>query len=175
MTHGSRGHGRRHQARIGAAAVCAAVLVGGPAAAADLMPWAEKAIHEHVDFNQFEGVLTADQLHQLVDDGKALFTARFTTADGLGRPMATQAIIPTLRKHPVDVMFRRTAGLDGNNCRSCHNEPVTGGCRRFHRQRLHLRGLRECRLRYARSAVLQRARLGVACSATASSSCLPAR
>ena len=87
-----------------------ALLVGGSAAAGDAVPWAEKAIHDHVDFDQFEGALTADQLNQLIADGKTLFTARFTTADGLGRPMATQAIIPTLRKHPVDVMFRRTAG-----------------------------------------------------------------
>ncbi len=131
MTHGSRGLGRRRQARIGAAAICIAFIVGGPAAAGDAVPWAEKAIRNHVDFTQFEGSLTADQLHQLVDDGKALFTARFTTADGLGRPAATQAIIPTLRRHPSDVMFQRTSGLDANNCRSCHNEPVTGGAADF--------------------------------------------
>ena len=131
MTHGYRGLGRRRQARLGAVAICVAVLVGGPAAAGDMVPWAEKAIHDHIDFTQFEGALTPDQLHRLVADGKALFTARFTTADGMGRPMATQAIIPTLRKHPVDVMFRRTAGLDGNNCQSCHNVPVTGGAADF--------------------------------------------
>jgi cytochrome c peroxidase len=96
-----------------------------------MVPWAEKAIHDHVNFEQFEGTLTADQLHQLIADGKALFTARFTTADGLGRPMATQAIIPTQRKHPVDVMFRRTAGLDSNNCQSCHSVPILGGAGDF--------------------------------------------
>ncbi len=131
MTNGTRGHGRRHQARLGAAAICAALLVSGSAAAGDMVPWAEKAIHSHVAFDQFEGSLTSDQLKQLVQDGKNLFTARFTTADGLGRPMATQAIIPTLRKHPVDVMFRRTAGLDSNNCQSCHNVPILGGAGDF--------------------------------------------
>ena len=132
MTHGDSRQERRRQTRVRAATICAALLLaGGPAAAADAVPWAEKAIHGHIDFTQFEGTLTADQLHQLVADGKALFTARFTTADGLGRPMATQAIIPTKRKHPVDVMFRRTAGLDSNNCQSCHNVPATGGAADF--------------------------------------------
>ena len=131
MTNEPSEHGRRRQAQIAAAAICAVLLVGGSAAAADDVPWAEKAIRGHVAFDQFEGVLTADLLKQLVADGKTLFTARFTSADGLGRPMATQAIIPTLRKHPVDTMFRRTAGLDGNNCRSCHNEPVTGAAADF--------------------------------------------
>lgn len=109
-----------------------ALFCGGSAVAADnAVPWAEKAIHDHVVFEQFGGALIPDRFARLVADGKALFTARFTTADGMGRPMATQAIIPTLRKHSVDVMFRRTAGLDGNNCRSCHNEPVTGGAADF--------------------------------------------
>ena len=131
MTHGSRGHGHRRQSRVTGAAVCLALLLSGRAIAGDAVPWAEKAIRDHVDFSTLEGSLSADQLKQLVDEGKHLFTARFTTADGLGRPMATQAIIPTLRKHPVDVMFRRTAGLDSNNCQSCHNVPVLGGAGDF--------------------------------------------
>ena len=131
MTHGSCGREGRRQPGIAVAATLIAVLVSGSAAAGDAVPWSEKAIRDHVVFEQFEGALTADQLDQLVADGKSLFTARFTTADGLGRPMATQAIIPTKRKHPVDITFRRTAGLDGNNCRSCHNEPVTGGSADF--------------------------------------------
>ncbi len=131
MRHGSHGLGRRRQARLGAAVICAALLAGGSAAAGEMAPWAEKAVRDHVNFDQFEGALTADQLHQLVADGKALFTARFTTADGLGRPMATQAIIPTLRRHPSDLMFQRTSGLDANNCQSCHNVPVTGGAADF--------------------------------------------
>jgi cytochrome c peroxidase len=127
MTHATGRQQRRRQAGIGALALCLAVLVGGPALAGDAVPWAEKAIRAHVDFEQFEGTLTADRLAQLVKDGESLFTSNFTTADGLGRPMATQAIIPTLRKHPVDAMFRRTAGLDSTSCKACHNAPFTGG------------------------------------------------
>ncbi len=131
MTHGPRGHEYRRRSRVTGAAICVALLLAGHAAAGDSVPWAEKAITDHVDFTSLEGMLSADQLAKLVADGKHLFTARYTSADGLGRPMATQAIIPTLRKHPVDVMFRRTAGLNSNNCQSCHNVPVLGGAGDF--------------------------------------------
>ncbi len=93
--------------------------------------WTEKAIHQHVDFTTLEGVLTRDELATLVAAGKRLFTSRFTPADGIGRPMATQAIIPTQRKRPTDVAFRRTAGPDANACESCHNVPVVGGAGDF--------------------------------------------
>jgi cytochrome c peroxidase len=131
MTHGPRGHGHRRQSRVTGAAICVALLLSGRAAAGDAVPWAEKAIRDHVDFTTLEGPLSADQLTTLVAEGKHLFTARFTTADGLGRPMATQAIIPTTRKHPTDAPFRRTAGPDSNNCQSCHNVPTLGGAGDF--------------------------------------------
>jgi cytochrome c peroxidase len=104
-----------------------ALLLTGPAVAGDAPPWAEQAIRNHIDFTTIEGTLSADALKRLVEAGKHLFTARFTSADGLGRPMATQAIIPTLRKQPTDEPFRRTAGPDSNNCQSCHNVPTLGG------------------------------------------------
>jgi cytochrome c peroxidase len=127
MNHGARRDQRRRRLGLAATALCVAVLSGGVAAAGDSVPWAEKAIRDHVNFEQFEGVLTADQLKTLVKDGDTLFSTNFTTADGLGRPMATQAIIPTLRKRPVDTMFRRTAGLDSTACKACHNTPLVGG------------------------------------------------
>jgi cytochrome c peroxidase len=106
-------------------------MAAGSAAAGDAPPWSEKAIRDHVGFSTLEGTLTADRLDALVAAGKHIFTARLTTADGLGRPMATQAIIPTLRKRPTDAAFRRTAGPDSNNCASCHNVPVVGGAGDF--------------------------------------------
>lgn len=136
MTHGSRRHRNRRASRLAAAAAVVALVLPAPGLAGDMgmgddVPWAEKAIHRHVDFTTLEGNLSADQLKALVAAGERLFSARFTSADGLGRPMATQAIIPTRRKHPVDAAFRRTAGMDGNNCQSCHNVPVTGGSADF--------------------------------------------
>ncbi len=127
MTRERDEHRGPRRSPIGAVVLCAATLAAGAAVAGDAVPWAEKAVRSHVDFTQYEGTLTADRLDQLVTDGKTLFSSNFTTADGLGRPMATQAIIPTLRKHPVDAMFRRTAGLDSTTCKACHNTPFVGG------------------------------------------------
>ncbi len=114
---------------------CCLLLWVGPAlpAFADDAPppWAESAIRRHVDFAEFEGPLSAAQFDALVTAGRALFVGRFTSEDGVGRPMATQAIIPTKRKRPVDATFRRTAGLDSNACSSCHREPDVGGAGDF--------------------------------------------
>lgn len=90
-------------------------------------PWSEKAIDAHVQQSTLSGTLSADQLNALVKQGEVLFTAKFTDGDGVGRPMATQAIIPTKRKRPAPHVFQRLAGADANACSSCHNDPVTGG------------------------------------------------
>ena len=101
------------------------------ALAAETKPWAEKAIREHVDASRFSGTLSEEQLDELVRRGEDLFKASFTTADGVGRPMTTQAIIPTKRKRPSALGFQRMAGMDANACSSCHNEPVIGGAGGF--------------------------------------------
>ena len=43
--------GIRRQSRVTGAAVCLALLLSGRAIAGDAVPWAEKAIHDHVDFD----------------------------------------------------------------------------------------------------------------------------
>ncbi len=70
-------------------------------------------------------------LDALRERGEALFTGRFTEADGVGRPLATQAIIPTGRKRAPEMRFNRTHGTDSNACSGCHNEPTTGGAGDF--------------------------------------------
>lgn len=90
-------------------------------------PWSERAIGAHVSQATLTGTLSTKQLGELVEQGEALFTAKFTDGDGVGRPMATQAIIPTKRKRPTPQIFQRLAGSDSNACSSCHNDPVTGG------------------------------------------------
>lgn len=94
-------------------------------------PWSERAIFEHVDQAGFAGVLSKPELDALIAFGETLFAAKFTTLDGAGRPMATQAIIPTKRKRAAPATFQRMAGLDGNSCASCHNDPVMGGAGDF--------------------------------------------
>lgn len=115
---------------FGWTAACALVfLAAGPVLAGDGVPppWSEQTIRQHIGETRYEGPLSGQKLEDLVAAGKALFTDRFTVEDGAGRPMATQAIIPTLRKHAVDAAFRRTAGMDANACSSCHSDPAPGG------------------------------------------------
>jgi hypothetical protein len=95
------------------------------------LPWDERAVSSHLDIKNISGKLTPDQLKQIADQGESLFDARFTSADGVGRPMATQAIIPTKRKRPVRNVFARTSGMDANACSSCHNLPLIGGAGGF--------------------------------------------
>ena len=93
--------------------------------------WSERAIVEHVDRKKFAGTLDQDRLVELIGIGEVLFTAKFTTNDGVGRPGATQAILPTRRKRDAPQTFQRIAGLDANACSSCHNDPVIGGAGDF--------------------------------------------
>ncbi|WP_421858542.1 di-heme oxidoredictase family protein [Oricola sp.] len=118
---------RPYFAAVVAAALTASTL---PLAAGDT-PWAERAIKDHIAEGEFAGTLDREALLEFIARGEALFGARFTELDGVGRPMATQAIIPTKRKRPPASEFHRTAGLDANACASCHNDPVMGGAGDF--------------------------------------------
>ncbi len=115
------------------AAIGAAVLatLSSASAQGDPATWSERAIAQHIDFNAVAGTLTGDALDKLVLAGQVLFTARFTAEDGAGRPLATQAIIPTLRPMPAPFDFLRTAGPDSNGCSSCHRDPAPGGAGDF--------------------------------------------
>ncbi len=95
------------------------------------LPWSENALPQLSNPQRFQGRLDADAMQQLMDHGEKLFDARFTTLDGAGRPMATQAIIPTKRKRAPRSEFSRTAGMDANACSSCHNVPFIGGAGDF--------------------------------------------
>ncbi|MFK8033053.1 MAG: di-heme oxidoredictase family protein [Hyphomicrobiales bacterium] len=119
---------------LNCAVLATPIAVLAPPVSADPKPadaWSERSIFEHVDQSDFSGVLTKQELENLIDFGETLFAARFTTQDGAGRPMATQAIIPTKRKRLAPNVFQRTAGLDGNSCASCHNDPIIGGAGDF--------------------------------------------
>ncbi|MEZ2130972.1 MULTISPECIES: hypothetical protein [unclassified Sinorhizobium] len=110
--------------------LCLGLAAAGlPALAAE--PWEEKTPALGQAGAEVSGRLTADELDKLTKIGEALFTARYTVQDGAGRPGATQAIVPTKRKHPVQSEFSRTAGVDANACSGCHNEPFIGGAGEF--------------------------------------------
>jgi cytochrome c553 len=77
------------------------------------------------------GALSKAELEDLIAIGDELFIAKFTSAEGAGRPAATQAILPTKRRNPATSAFARTSGSDSNACSSCHNDPVPGGAGDF--------------------------------------------
>ncbi len=93
--------------------------------------WSEKAIIQHTKQADFSGSLSKSKLEQLIAIGEGLFSAKFTSLDGAGRPMATHAIIPTKRKRLPSQTFNRIFGTDANSCASCHNEPKVGGAGNF--------------------------------------------
>lgn len=109
--------------------ILAAIVIAPALGAAN--PWSERVIDSHVDQSTNVGTLPLDVLEALRKKGERLFTGRFTEADGVGRPFATQAIIPTRRKRAPENAFFRTAGMDSNACSGCHNEPVAGGAGDF--------------------------------------------
>lgn len=94
-------------------------------------PWSEQSAAIGQTGPMPSGLLDKSALERLIETGEILFTAKFTTLDGAGRPQATQAIIPTKPRHPARTAFARTSGPDANACSSCHNDPVVGGAGDF--------------------------------------------
>ncbi len=112
-------------------ALVATTALAGPVTFLTLPPSDESAITVEVDQSQLQGLLSKSDYDDLVKAGGLLFDARFTINDGAGRPLATQAVIPTHFKHPREVLFQRASGPDSNSCASCHNLPVSGGAGDF--------------------------------------------
>ena len=103
----------------------------GPSGARATEPWEEGVLHAPFDPARLGGTLDRATLLALVARGEALFTASFTAAEGAGRPMATQAIVPTKRRRAGALAFQRMSGMDANACSGCHNLPVLGGAGDF--------------------------------------------
>jgi cytochrome c553 len=107
------------------------IFVGAASFAADANtvdePWAERVVRNNLSFEDISGRISGARLDELIEHGERLFTGKFTATDGAGRPMATQAILPTKRRHIVRSSISRLPGPDASACSSCHNEPLTGG------------------------------------------------
>ena len=85
----------------------------------------EHAVPYHLNEADIEsGKVPLDQVR---DFGKPLFSARFTTLDGQGRPAATSATIPTHRPPGQVPTFFRTSGPEADSCAGCHAQPIAGG------------------------------------------------
>lgn len=106
-----------------------ALFITAPAQGAD--PWDEVSGALGQVQAMPSGTLSKAELDELIKAGERLFTAKFTKAEGAGRPAATQAILPTKRRNPALTAFARTSGPDANACSSCHNDPIVGGAGDF--------------------------------------------
>lgn len=77
-------------------------------------------------FPLHEDIGGAYSLEAAVQDGRALFGAKFNALDGAGRPFATGDSKPTPRTE-AGPTFQRVSGPDANSCFGCHNLPQIGG------------------------------------------------
>lgn len=111
-------------------AILAGIALIAAPVLADEVPWAEQHIGTSLSF-EAAAKLARENVQALLDRGEALFTAKFTTLDGAGRPKATQAIVPTKRKRGENAAFQRTGGPDASACSGCHNDPITGAAGEF--------------------------------------------
>lgn len=83
----------------------------------------------HVDQAQIDNGSVA--FSELLLSGQQIFTARFNSLDGYGRPLNTSAGV--LRARPPAPYDRamRTSGPDTSTCTGCHNQPRSGGAGDF--------------------------------------------
>ena len=87
------------------------------------------ALEQHLEQREIEGGrITFDELLRM---GERIFTARWTTLDGQGRPAATGSGIPTRRDPTHAPRFTRVSGPDATSCADCHFQPTIGGAGGF--------------------------------------------
>src|SRR5262249_28391926 len=81
-------------------------------------------IREHVDEKAVEaGRYSFDVLYR---KGLELFTAKFNSFDGAGRPLSNGGNGSRTRRDAPD-NFNRVSGPEANSCAGCHNDPRPGG------------------------------------------------
>jgi hypothetical protein len=103
-------------------------VVGGRSANAQQIG-DERALKEHI--NQTDVEADKIKFKDLLRIGEAIFAARWTKADGQGRPAATGNGNPTKRDSSHRPGFVRTSGADSTSCSDCHNQPALGGAGGF--------------------------------------------
>ncbi|MBX2839741.1 MAG: hypothetical protein KTR35_22990 [Gammaproteobacteria bacterium] len=117
--------------KLNTASLALLLCMGSVLSWANDEPWLEQSPDLGALQQLPTGDLSHDELLELMDLGEALFTAKFTKAEGAGRPAATQAIIPTKFRHPPENAFARMSGPDAQACSACHNDPTVGGAGDF--------------------------------------------
>jgi hypothetical protein len=71
-------------------------------------------------------------IRQLLAFGERIFTAKWTSQEGQGRPKVKGTATSPPLSDPADPLifprnFNRISGPDSNSCSGCHNEPFIGG------------------------------------------------
>ncbi len=112
-------------------ALAAPPVLAGPVTFVERAPADPQAVGVAIDEPELRGTLPEPDLTDLIEAGRRLFDTRFTSSDGAGRPMATQAVIPTRQRHTREKIFQRASGPDANSCTSCHHDPIDGGAGDF--------------------------------------------
>lgn len=121
--------GRAHWRHAGVTIVAAAIIgIGGIAIAQspESQIGQEKGVPAHWQDGQEQQTLLA----KLIAFGESLFVARFTTEDGLGRPLTKGTGAPLSDPSSPLVFprnFNRMSGPDSQSCAACHNLPRPGG------------------------------------------------
>lgn len=107
-------------------ALAVALSAGIVAAAAAQELGAERALDHHLEDGEEYLLPVSD----LLDHGRRLFAARWTTQDGAGRPLSKGTGAPLADPLTPLVFprnFNRISGPDANACVGCHNLPRIGG------------------------------------------------
>ena len=101
------------------------ILMGG-AAAVQKDIGREVAIPRHMQ----DGEEYKVSIPVLIDYGRTLFDAMWTSQEGAGRPLTKGTGAPLANPHEPLVFprnFNRISGPDTNSCSGCHNKPYIGG------------------------------------------------
>jgi hypothetical protein len=106
--------------------LCALTFQGALTAFQDSQIGSEVSIPKHLQ----DGDEYQRSIRDLIDFGRKLFTARWTSQEGAGRPLqkGTGDPLTDLREPLVFPRnFNRISGPDTNSCAGCHNLPDIGG------------------------------------------------
>lgn len=106
----------------------AAILIFTSVVSGDEVIGSERALSRHLT----DGEETRIALRDLLEHGKALFTANLTSEDGAGRPLTKgngRSLADPGQPLRGARAFNRMSGPDANSCAGCHNLPygIPGG------------------------------------------------
>tara|TARA_B100000131_G_scaffold195505_1_gene188010 strand:+ start:5711 stop:7180 length:1470 start_codon:yes stop_codon:yes gene_type:complete len=85
----------------------------------------EPSIKKHISQSDIE--LGLISIEDVVTHGKELFTARFNSLDGFGRPLSAGDRTRRKNKKIFPENFNRISGPESQACSDCHNMPIAGG------------------------------------------------